>query len=104
MDKMFENEVRIMKKLRNRRVSGMYFRLLKQPTKIGFPRIEAYGQVDNELGYIAMEILGANSLDLMRKVEVKMRQQKKVYGLPMPLVVTFARKLVSKSLNVLHLA
>jgi len=40
----------------------------------GFPRIEAYGQVDSELGYIAMEILGSNSLDLMRKVEVKLRQ------------------------------
>ena len=58
--------------------------------------IEAYGQVDNELGYIAMEILGSNSLDLMRKVELKLRQSNKVYGLPMPLISSFARKLVSK--------
>jgi len=53
---MFDNEVRIMKRLRKHNVPG-------------FPRIEAFGQVDSELGYIAMEILGSNSLDLMRKTE-----------------------------------
>lgn len=48
-----------------------------------------------------MEMLGANSLDMMRKVELKLRQQKKVYGLPMPLIVSFARKLVSTDHNIL---
>ena len=48
-----------------------------------------------------MEILGANSLDLMRKVEQRLRKQKKVNGLPMPLVVSFAKKLVR--LNALRL-
>lgn len=86
-----------MKKLRSSKASGkqyIYFLLMSKITILGFPRIEAYGQVDNELGYIAMELLGCNSLDLMRKVELKLRTNKKVYGLPMPLIVSFARKLV----------
>ena len=60
---------------------------------LGFPKLEQYGSIDEELGFIAMELLGANSLEILRKIEQR-KSKEKCYGLPMASVVAIAVKLV----------
>ncbi|CDW76955.1 serine threonine protein kinase [Stylonychia lemnae] len=69
MDQMFYTEVKIMKSLRKYNITG-------------FPRLEQYGSIDEELGFIAMELLGPNSLEVLRKIESR-KSKEKLYGLPL---------------------
>jgi hypothetical protein len=50
--------------------------------------------VDEELGFIAMELLGSNSLEILRKYEQR-KNNEKSYGLPLVAVAAIAVKLVS---------
>jgi hypothetical protein len=43
-----------------------------------------------------MELLGANSLEVLRKIEQRKNSKEKCYGLPMAAVVAIAVKLVSQ--------
>jgi hypothetical protein len=36
---------------------------------IGFPWMSSYGKLDDEYGFIAMDLLGQNSLEVLRKLE-----------------------------------
>ena len=55
--------------------------------------MEAFGSIDEELGFIAMELLGVNSLEMLRKVE-QGRSKEKLYGLPLVSIASIAFKLV----------
>jgi hypothetical protein len=55
--------------------------------------LDSYGNIDEELGFIAMDLLGLNSLEVLRKVESK-RTKEKAYGLPLASISSIAVKLV----------
>ena len=38
---------------------------------VGFPIMESFGNINEDLGFIAMELLGNNSLEVLRVVEQK---------------------------------
>lgn len=69
------------------------FPIIQLTTYVGFPRLERFGSIDEDLGFIAMELLGPNSLEVLRKIECKKHKDKQ-YGLPMASVVAIATKLV----------
>ena len=55
--------------------------------------MDSFGSIDEELGFIAMELLGINSLEMLRKVEQR-RTKEKLYGFPLVAIVSIAVKLV----------
>lgn len=56
--------------------------------------MDSFGSIDEELGFIAMELLGPNSLEMLRKVEQR-RNKEKLYGLPLVSIASIAVKLVT---------
>lgn len=69
---MFYTEVKIMKALRKYKVQGtdsLFPNYVIMTIAIGFPRLYQFGSIDHELGYIAMELLGSNSLEELRRLE-----------------------------------
>jgi len=54
LDSMFYSEVRIMRKISKQKI-------------IGFPKIDSFGKLDDNHGYIAMQLLGENSLEIMKR-------------------------------------
>ena len=54
----------------------------------------SYGKLDEEYGFIAMDLLGANSLEVLRKLEQK-KASDRCYGFPLAAIVAIAVKLVS---------
>ena len=63
-------------------------------TNIGFPWMSSYGKLDDEYGFIAMDLLGQNSLEVLRKLEQK-KSSERYYGFPLASIVSIAVKLVN---------
>jgi hypothetical protein len=57
--------------------------------------LTSYGKLDEEYGFIAMDLLGANSLEILRKLEQR-KSNERCYGFPLGAVVAIAVKLVIK--------
>lgn len=55
--------------------------------------MESFGNINDDLGFIAMELLGNNSLEVLRVVEQR-RSKDKSYGLPLIAVAALGIKLV----------
>ena len=62
--------------------------------KIGFPWMSSYGKLDDEYGFIAMDLLGQNSLEVLRKLEHK-KSSERFFGFPLASIVSIAVKLVN---------
>lgn len=62
---------------------------------IGFPEMESHGNLNDDMGFIAMELLGNNSLEVLRVVEQQRRCKDKCYGIPLVAVASLGIKLVS---------
>ena len=65
---------------------------------IGFPWVSSYGKLDDEYGFIAMDLLGQNSLEVLRKLEQK-KSSERYFGFPLASIVSIAVKLVNLPLN-----
>jgi len=63
---MFHSEVRIMRKIQKQMIGGIQNHNTIN-IFIGFPSIDSYGKLDDEHGYIAMQLLGENSLEIMKR-------------------------------------
>jgi hypothetical protein len=61
---------------------------------IGFPWLTSFGKLDEEYGFIAMDLLGANSLEVLRKLEQR-KSSERYYGFPLAAIAAIAVKLVS---------
>jgi hypothetical protein len=61
---------------------------------LGFPWMVSYGKLDDEYGFIAMDLLGQNSLEVLRKLEQK-KSTERYYGFPLASIVSIAVKLVN---------
>lgn len=61
--------------------------------------MSSYGKLDDEYGFIAMDLLGQNSLDVLRKLEQK-KSSERYYGFPLASIVSIAVKLVNILLNI----
>jgi hypothetical protein len=59
--------------------------------------LTSYGKLDEEYGFIAMDLLGANSLEVLRKLEQR-KSNERFYGFPLGAIVAIAVKLVSPNL------
>jgi hypothetical protein len=59
--------------------------------------LTSYGKLDEEYGFIAMDLLGANSLEVLRKLEQR-KSNERYYGFPLGAIVAIAVKLVSPNL------
>lgn len=66
---------------------------------IGFPWMSSYGKLDDEYGFIAMDLLGQNSLEVLRKLEQK-KSSERYYGFPLASIVSIAVKLVNLNSSV----
>ena len=55
----------------------------------------SYGKLDEEYGFIAMDLLGQNSLEVLRKLEQK-KSSERYFGFPLAAIVSIAVKLVSE--------
>jgi hypothetical protein len=62
---------------------------------VGFPWLTSYGKLDEEYGFIAMDLLGSNSLEVLRKLEQRKAGTERYYGFPLASIVSIAVKLVS---------
>lgn len=62
--------------------------------------MSSYGKLDDEYGFIAMDLLGQNSLEVLRKLEQK-KSSERYYGFPLASIVSIAVKLI-ESLRQLH--
>ena len=60
--------------------------------------MSSYGKLDDEYGFIAMDLLGQNSLEVLRKLEQK-KSSERYYGFPLASIVSIAVKLVNLFLN-----
>eukprot|EP00347_Sterkiella_histriomuscorum_P004164 403361510 len=97
MDQMFYTEVKIMKSLRKYKISVLVF---ITHFISGFPQLHQYGSIDEDFGFIAMELLGPNSLEVLRKIEQR-KQKERSYGLPLASIIAIAVKLIG-SLQGMH--
>jgi hypothetical protein len=61
--------------------------------------MSSYGKLDDEYGFIAMDLLGQNSLEVLRKLEQK-KSSERYYGFPLASIVSIAVKLVNILLNI----
>ena len=64
---MFANEITLIKKITHHKINGITFNTIK--IYLGFPWLRSYGKLDQEFGFISMELLGNNSLEILRKLE-----------------------------------
>ena len=60
--------------------------------------MSSYGKLDDEYGFIAMDLLGQNSLEVLRKLEQK-KSSERYFGFPLASIVSIAVKLVNLPLN-----
>ena len=56
--------------------------------------MSSYGKLDEEYGFIAMDLLGQNSLEVLRKLE-QTKSTERYFGFPLAAIVSIAVKLVS---------